>query len=100
MLKIIVWIFTYKYLSKQCYFHIYLQIFYTSWILHCDFVNIKSSAESETPEMEAEVRIFTLNCWGLGLGISKDRDERMEDIGKYIADNDYDIVFCQVGDIM
>ena len=46
--------------------------------------------------MEAEVRIFTLNCWGLGLGISKDRDERMEDIGKYIASNEYDIVFCQV----
>ena len=46
------------------------------------------------------MRIFTLNCWGLGLGISKDRDERMEDIGEYIADNDYDIVFCQVGDIM
>ena len=46
--------------------------------------------------MEAEVRIFTLNCWGLGLGISKHRDERMEDIGKYIADNEYDIVFCQV----
>jgi len=45
--------------------------------------------------MEAEVRIFTLNCWGLGLGISKDRDERMEDIGKYIASNEYDIVFCQ-----
>ena len=48
--------------------------------------------------MEAEVRIFTLNCWGLGLGISKDRDERMEDIGKYINNNDYDIVFCQVSD--
>ena len=46
--------------------------------------------------MEAEVRIFTLNCWGLGLGISKDRDERMEDIGKYINSNEYDIVFCQV----
>ena len=76
-----------------------MQIFYTTWIFICDFVNIKSSAESETQEMEAEVRIFTLNCWGLGLGISKDRDERMEDIGKYIADNDYDIVFCQVGDL-
>ena len=48
--------------------------------------------------MEAEVRIFTLNCWGLGLGISKDRDERMEDIGKYINNNEYDIVFCQVSD--
>jgi len=45
--------------------------------------------------MEAEVRIFTLNCWGLGLGISKHRDERMEDIGKYIASQDFDIVFLQ-----
>lgn len=45
--------------------------------------------------MEAEVKIFTLNCWGLGMGISKDRDERMEDIGKYIAEQDYDIVFLQ-----
>ena len=46
--------------------------------------------------MEAEVRIFTLNCWGLGLGISKQRDERMQDIGNYIAENDFDIVFLQV----
>ena len=46
--------------------------------------------------MEAEVRIFTLNCWGLGMGISKNRDERMEDIGKYLADQDFDIVFLQV----
>ena len=48
------------------------------------------------PGMEAEVRIFTLNCWGLGLGISKQRDERMQDIGNYIAENDFDIVFLQV----
>ena len=46
--------------------------------------------------MEAEVRIFTLNCWGLGMGISKNRDERMEDIGKYLADQNFDIVFLQV----
>ena len=45
---------------------------------------------------EAEVKLFTLNCWGLGLGISKQRSERMEEIGKYIADNDFDIVFLQV----
>ena len=50
----------------------------------------------QNADMEAEVRIFTLNCWGLGLGISKDRDERMEDIGNYIASNEFDIVFCQV----
>ena len=46
--------------------------------------------------VEAEVKLFTLNCWGLGLGISKQRSERMEEIGKYIADNDFDIVFLQV----
>ena len=46
--------------------------------------------------MEAEVRILTLNCWGLGMGISKHRNERMIDIGKYISDNDFDIVFLQV----
>ena len=45
--------------------------------------------------MEAEISIFNLNCWGLGLGISKDRDERMEDIGRYLAEQDYDIVFLQ-----
>ena len=45
--------------------------------------------------MEAEVSILTLNCWGLGMGISKDRDERMEDIGRYLAEQDYDIVFLQ-----
>jgi len=45
--------------------------------------------------MEAEVTLFTLNCWGLGLGISKDRNERMQDIGEFIAKQDYDIVFLQ-----
>ena len=46
--------------------------------------------------MEAEVKLFTLNCWGLGLGISKHRDERMQDIGLFISQQDYDIVFLQV----
>lgn len=45
--------------------------------------------------MEAEVKLFTLNCWGLGLGISKHRDERMQDIGLFISQQDYDIVFLQ-----
>ena len=43
-----------------------------------------------------QVNLFTLNCWGLGLGISKNRDERMEDIGQWIARQEYDIVFLQV----
>ena len=46
--------------------------------------------------MEAEVKLFTLNCWGLGLGISKHRDERMQDIGLFMSQQDYDIVFLQV----
>ena len=45
--------------------------------------------------MEAEVSILTLNCWGLGLGISKDRDERMEEIGRYLVEQDHDIIFLQ-----
>ena len=45
--------------------------------------------------MADEINVFSLNCWGLGLGISKDRDERMEDIGQYLAEQDYDIVFLQ-----
>ena len=43
-----------------------------------------------------QVNLFTLNCWGLGLGISKNRDERMQDIGQWIARQEYDIVFLQV----
>lgn len=42
-----------------------------------------------------DVKILTLNCWGLGLGISKNRSERMEDIGMFIASKDYDIVLLQ-----
>jgi len=46
-------------------------------------------------EDETEISILTLNCWGLGLGISKNRNERMEDIGKYLSEQDYDIVLLQ-----
>lgn len=42
-----------------------------------------------------DVNIFTLNCWGLGLGISKDRNQRMADIGSFLAAQNYDIVFLQ-----
>lgn len=44
---------------------------------------------------EVDVKILTLNCWGLGLGISKNRNERMVDIGKYIANGNYNIVLLQ-----
>jgi len=42
-----------------------------------------------------EISILTLNCWGLGLGISKNRNERMEDIGKYLSEQNYDVVLLQ-----
>jgi len=42
-----------------------------------------------------ELRVLTLNCWGLGFGISKARDERMEDIGKWLGQQQFDIVFLE-----
>ena len=47
-----------------------------------------------------DLKILTLNCWGLGLGISKHRNERMEDIGSFIASKDYDIVLLQVREML
>ena len=61
-----------------------------------DSRDINDQSVIKNTDMEAEVNIFTLNCWGLGLGISKNRDERMEDIGKYLSEQNYDIVFLQV----
>jgi len=46
-------------------------------------------------EDEIQINVLTLNCWGLGLGISKDRVERMNSISEYIASQDYDIVLLQ-----
>ena len=42
-----------------------------------------------------DVKILSLNCWGFGLGLSKNRSERMEDIGMFIALKDYDVVMLQ-----
>lgn len=44
--------------------------------------------------MSVEIRVFTLNCWGLRL-ISSDRKERFEAIGHYLSRGDHDIVFLQ-----
>lgn len=46
-------------------------------------------------ETAVGISIFTLNCWGLGLGISKNRNERMKAIGDYLADQNYDVVLLQ-----
>jgi sphingomyelin phosphodiesterase 2 len=41
-----------------------------------------------------DIRVFTLNCWGLR-GISAKRKERMEAIGAYLSRGEYDIVLLQ-----
>lgn len=41
------------------------------------------------------VSVFTLNCWGIGMGVSRDRVVRMRAIGQHLADTDYDIVCLQ-----
>ncbi|XP_072165538.1 putative neutral sphingomyelinase [Diadema setosum] len=42
-----------------------------------------------------EVRILTLNCWGLPLGLSKDKNQRFQHIAKKLATGCYDIVALQ-----
>lgn len=44
--------------------------------------------------MEVDVRVLTLNCWGI-VGISKHRVERMTAIANYLATTEYDFVFLQ-----
>jgi len=42
-----------------------------------------------------EISVFTLNCWGIGMGVSKDRVNRFRAIAQYLADSNYDIVCLQ-----
>ncbi|XP_041453086.1 putative neutral sphingomyelinase isoform X1 [Lytechinus variegatus] len=42
-----------------------------------------------------ELKVVTLNCWGLPFGISKDKRERMQHIAKELATGAYDIVSLQ-----
>lgn len=44
--------------------------------------------------MEVELRVLTLNCWGI-VGLSKHRVERMTAIANYLSTSDYDFVFLQ-----
>ena len=41
-----------------------------------------------------EVKVFTLNCWGIYM-VSSDRVVRMGAIGQHLAESDYDIVMLQ-----
>ncbi|XP_005097465.1 sphingomyelin phosphodiesterase 2 [Aplysia californica] len=46
--------------------------------------------------MTTELKIFTLNCWGLPFPvICKNRPERINAIGDYLKNGDFDVVFLQ-----
>ena len=42
-----------------------------------------------------DISVFTLNCWGIGMGVSRDRVVRMRAIGQHLASSSYDIVCLQ-----
>ena len=42
-----------------------------------------------------KISVFTLNCWGIGMGVSRDRLVRMRAIGQHLASSSYDIVCLQ-----
>ena len=41
------------------------------------------------------ISVFTLNCWGIGMGVSRDRKVRFTAIAHHLASSDYDIVCLQ-----
>ncbi len=59
----------------------------------CRIKSVGASSDDGDPGW-TEIRVFTLNCWGL-LGISKKRKERMAAIGSYLSRGEYDIVLLQ-----
>ena len=51
--------------------------------------------KADSPDDSSQdIRVFTLNCWGLKC-VSAKRKERMEAIGTYLANSDYDIVLLE-----
>ena len=41
------------------------------------------------------ISVFTLNCWGIGMGVSRDRAVRFRAIAHHLAESNYDIVCLQ-----
>ena len=54
----------------------------------------KSVEESLDVKDSTQIKVITLNCWGL-YGVSKLRRQRMKAIGKYLAESDFDIVLLE-----
>lgn len=61
---------------------------------------IRPKLEKETSDEDnqnadsIEIKVMTLNCWGL-YGVSKYRRQRMNAIGNYLSESDFDIVLLQ-----
>ena len=49
---------------------------------------------STDEEVSMIIKLMTLNCWGL-YGVSKFRTQRMEAIGNFVADSNFDMVLLQ-----
>ena len=54
----------------------------------------KSIDGSIADKDSTNIKVITLNCWGL-YGVSKLRRLRMNAIGKYLAESDFDIVLLE-----
>ena len=54
----------------------------------------RESSSSNSDEDSVTIKVVTLNCWGL-YGVSKFRRERMEAIGTYLAESEFDLVLLQ-----
>ena len=56
---------------------------------------LAKDSSSEESEDTVDLRVMTLNCWGL-FGVSSLRKERMRAIAEYLSESDFDIVLLQV----
>ena len=54
----------------------------------------RQSSSSKDDEDGVMIKVITLNCWGL-YGVSKLRTERMEAIGSFLADSDFDLILLE-----
>ena len=56
---------------------------------------LAKDSSSDDSEDTVDLRLMTLNCWGL-YGVSSLRKERMGAIAQYLSESDFDIVLLQV----
>ena len=54
----------------------------------------RESSSSNSDDDSVTIKVITLNCWGL-YGVSKFRKERIEAIGTYLSESEFDLVLLQ-----